>query len=673
MKFPKTRICRSGGRLSARAGFRLAILLTLAAAWLLLAAGGAFAATYYVSPGGSDSAAGTSSAPWGTFSHAMPALRPGDTLYLEDGTYNQSLNISVSGSSGAYVTVKALNDGKAIVSTTYPTSPLVIYNRSYVEVDGINFRNSGAYDSNTYCATDGNGYSNVNGINIYNSNHIILRRDVANGASGCNSAVIGLAAVSDSLLEDCAGSGQGRVVLNMNSCNNITIRRCWLRYTGPSTGGGDTANITQVYDSDNVLMENNIGVNYTGEGIEFFNTWAHYGSDYGNKFYGNIAWSPYAGVAGALFLDSAECGETVSGTVFSDNVGIVGSGGWNAEVVNSAPSDGTIYTNNTFVGGSGLVMAHRGGCSNQASVAQNVSGNSWVSLSPAMSGDTIEAHDYNNYYNVGSVGAGLSSNETQLNPDYPTSTYGLGAYLMAPPALKGKGGSGSDIGANVLYEYVNGTLTSTPLWPWPMESRIAAEFGVSPTYANDGAGHTGGLWKTLSGIPTRTGDSSASATMTPPVPVSPANGSTTGTTVTFQWDNPDGDSGLSYSLLLSKNSQFTDSTSVQVASAQNKNNAYAGVAGVFLFGIVVSGGFLRRKRLLLLLAAALLSAMFLVSCGGGGGSQAGSGSAATGTANNFDSYTVSGLSGNTTYYWKVVATDNTGQQVSSQVSSFVTN
>ena len=691
-----TKKTKLGSHLSAHAGYKLTLLLTLTVLSLLIAAGGAFAASYYVSPGGSDSAAGTSSSPWGTFSHAMAVIKAGDTLYLEDGTYNQQLNIGVSGTSSAYVTLKALNDGGATVSTTYPTSPLLIGNRSYIEVDGINFSNSGVYDSNTYCATDGVGYNNVNGINIYGADHIILRRDIASGSSGCNSAVIGLAGVSNSLLEDCAGAGQGRVVLNMNSCSNVTIRRCWLDWTGPSTGGGDVANITQVYDSSNILMENNIGVNYTGESIEFFNTWAHYGSISGNGFYGNVAINKTSTAAGGMFMDSAECGESVSGTVFSNNVAIVLGGGQAAMEMNAAPNDGTVFSNNTFVSpnnsGGGLLLSYRSSCPGQSAAVADVSSNSFLGTWSGISGDSgvsnyVKAHDYNNYYDMygGSPlyatqyinPPNMTANEAQMNPGYPTSTYGYGAYLMAPSALKGKGASGSDIGADVIYEYVNGSLTATPLWPWPMEGRIVAEFGVSPTYADDGNGHTGGIWTTLNGIPTRTGDSSSgSSTLAPPVPVSPTNGATTGTTVTFEWKAPN-NNGLHYTLQLSKNGQFTDSTNITVASASTsaKNNTYAGLASIFLFGIVFSSGFGGRKKLLLLLAAIALSAMFLASCGGGGGgssSPAGSAGASTGAA-GVASYTVSGLTDNTTYYWKVIAADNTGQQAASPASSFVTN
>ena len=82
-----------------------------------------------------------------------------------------------------------------------------------------------------------------------------------------------------------------------------------------------------------------------------------------------------------------------------------------------------------------------------------------------------------------------------LDPGYNTAAYGKGAYLMVPTALKGKGMKGGNIGAEVLYRYHDGVLTGKPLWPWPMENRIVAEFGVSPTWETKK-----GIWKTLDGL-----------------------------------------------------------------------------------------------------------------------------------------------------------------------------
>jgi hypothetical protein len=66
---------------------------------------------------------------------------------------------------------------------------------------------------------------------------------------------------------------------------------------------------------------------------------------------------------------------------------------------------------------------------------------------------------------------------------------------MPAPNLRAQGSGGADIGAHVVYEYVNGKLMNIPLWQWPMEARIKADSGQSPTWAANG-----GIWKTLDGV-----------------------------------------------------------------------------------------------------------------------------------------------------------------------------
>ena len=682
-----------------------------------MAAGGANAATYYVSPGGSDSAAGTSpGAAWGTFAHAMTVIQAGDTLLLEDGTYNQSLNITVSGTSSAYVTVKALNDGQAIVSTSYPASPLAIRHQSYIEVDGINFRNSGQYDSNVYCATDGLGYTDTDGLSIYYDDHIILRRDTSNGSSGCNSAVISLCADTNSLVEDCAASGQGRVVFDMLGSQNVTVRRSWLNWTGPDTGGGDVPSILQIYDSSNILFENNIGSNLTTTSTDVFSIFGHYGSVSGNKVIGNIIYVPNTTDIGGL-RDDAVSGNTSTGEFFTNNV-VIQADGYGGDEQGANYNDGTIFNNNTIVGlgsNTGMGILLRWDSSDISTMAvQNIYNNSFLNLSTGLytSGSNpnyILAHDYNNFFNVSSILYGshinpdnINTHETSYNPGYDISTYGLGAYLMVPSTLKGIGYGGADIGASILYEYVNGAPTSTPLWPWPMESRIVAEFGVSPTLAAEG-----GLWKTLNGVypagtstltsnsgtastpvsgatsspgttSTSASGTTSSAQITAPQLLTPSQGQTVSTTVTLQWSPAKDPAPCTYTLYISQTQDFSGAAPIQVASAQNKMYAMGGgAAALLLFGLIIPGGIRPRRKLIMLLMAGVMAAGLLVSCGGGGSgsSQTSSSSPASSVSPSTSAvnYTVSGLSSNTTYYWKVVAQDNAGNTVQSQTGSFQTN
>src|SRR5262249_40901714 len=65
--------------------------------------------TYYVSTTGSDSNAGTLTAPFLTVNHGVSVLHAGDTLYIEGGTYTEALinNVPSGTSWSAPVTIAA--------------------------------------------------------------------------------------------------------------------------------------------------------------------------------------------------------------------------------------------------------------------------------------------------------------------------------------------------------------------------------------------------------------------------------------------------------------------------------------------------------------------------------------------------------------------------------------
>jgi len=78
----------------------------------------ALAATYYVSTDGSDYNPGTLKCPWKMLEHAFPQLRPGDTLLIRGGTYENDPPITLrsenSGREDAPITVKAYPDEEVI-------------------------------------------------------------------------------------------------------------------------------------------------------------------------------------------------------------------------------------------------------------------------------------------------------------------------------------------------------------------------------------------------------------------------------------------------------------------------------------------------------------------------------------------------------------------------------
>ena len=92
---------------------------------LLLAMPTASAASIYVSPTGSDTAAGSLEAPFKTIQFAVDRAVAGDTVYLRGGTYAQTTNIQIkkSGTASKQYTLRAYQsevpivDGEALPST----------------------------------------------------------------------------------------------------------------------------------------------------------------------------------------------------------------------------------------------------------------------------------------------------------------------------------------------------------------------------------------------------------------------------------------------------------------------------------------------------------------------------------------------------------------------------
>lgn len=75
------------------------------------------AATLHVSPTGSDSSAGTVTAPLKSIQSAIDLAVPGDVVYLRAGTYSPTTNIQIkkNGTSSKPVTVSAYGAEKVII------------------------------------------------------------------------------------------------------------------------------------------------------------------------------------------------------------------------------------------------------------------------------------------------------------------------------------------------------------------------------------------------------------------------------------------------------------------------------------------------------------------------------------------------------------------------------
>jgi Protein of unknown function (DUF1565) len=105
--------------------------------------------TFYVAPTGSDSNPGTIDSPWRTIQQAADSVKAGDTVYIHNGVYHESVDIQVSGTATAGpVTFQSYPGETAILDGTGLTPPadnirglINIENQSYVTVRGLEIRN----------------------------------------------------------------------------------------------------------------------------------------------------------------------------------------------------------------------------------------------------------------------------------------------------------------------------------------------------------------------------------------------------------------------------------------------------------------------------------------------------------------------------------------------------
>ena len=103
--------------------------------------------TYVVSTSGSDSNAGSEAAPWRTIQHAADNVSAGDTVLIRGGSYNEAVEVKVSGSAaGGYITFMNYAEEIAVLDGANLANPdsiigINITGQSYLIIKGLEIRN----------------------------------------------------------------------------------------------------------------------------------------------------------------------------------------------------------------------------------------------------------------------------------------------------------------------------------------------------------------------------------------------------------------------------------------------------------------------------------------------------------------------------------------------------
>ena len=169
---------------------------------------------YFVSKDGSDSNIGSEEKPFGTIGYAVTKLRPGDTLTIRGGTYEENFTVQVSGTKEKPIVIQGATGEKVFIQAGYG-SPLIggitIANQNYVHfkdfcIYGNHFVPEG-FAEYTIRATDCRG--------------LLFQRLLISGSSHKLHAVN----CDDIRIEDC-GFSYGHEGVYMLKCSDMVIRNC---------------------------------------------------------------------------------------------------------------------------------------------------------------------------------------------------------------------------------------------------------------------------------------------------------------------------------------------------------------------------------------------------------------------------------------------------------------
>lgn len=151
---------------------------------------------YFVATNGSDSNSGDACHPWATLQHAANTVSAGNTVIVEDGTYNQTVKVTRSGSSGYPITFKAQHTWGAKLAPSSPNSNGNVFEiaASYINVQGLEISgtaNSAGNIANGIRSYNGYSHVNVTGNKIHNLGNGACESGAAIESGANNSLITG--------------------------------------------------------------------------------------------------------------------------------------------------------------------------------------------------------------------------------------------------------------------------------------------------------------------------------------------------------------------------------------------------------------------------------------------------------------------------------------------------
>jgi parallel beta-helix repeat protein len=200
--------------------------------------------TFFVASTGSDTAAGSSTAPWKTLQHAADVVKAGDLVDVRAGTY-AGFYLKTSGTATSPITFKAQSSVNITTPTPVSGDGIYLNGASYVVIDGFNI----------YNATHA-------GISSRLNNHVTIKNNLADLSTRWGIYT----SHSDYVTIDhntASRSKQEHGIYVANATLSPTVTNNWV-YSNAASGihmngdlsGGGTGLITNATVTGNVLRDN---------------------------------------------------------------------------------------------------------------------------------------------------------------------------------------------------------------------------------------------------------------------------------------------------------------------------------------------------------------------------------------------------------------------------------
>ena len=215
--------------------------------------------TFYVSPNGSDSNNGSYTAPWLTIQHAANTVTAGATVYVEAGTYNESVNFPNSGTASEPITFEnypgqtATIDGTGVscCSSNPPSSGnetqglINIVNGSYIILNGFQIQN---YTTSKAAYTPAGIWITGSGTGIQILNNLVHNITTSSEKNG-NAFGIAVYGTSSTPITSLTISGNQVYSLKTGNSESVNV----------------DGNVTYFTISNNIVHDNdNIGIDAIG-------------------------------------------------------------------------------------------------------------------------------------------------------------------------------------------------------------------------------------------------------------------------------------------------------------------------------------------------------------------------------------------------------------------------